>query len=73
VPNLTYNATWNEVSSGTVKMTATFQLEATGRVGDPTPRAALAAAVTAIAGRAASVHPVVTQTDADTMTITVTI
>jgi hypothetical protein len=73
MPNLTYSATWNEISTGTVKMTAVFQLEATGRAGDPTPRAALSAAVTAIAARAASVHPVVTQTDADTMTITVTI
>jgi len=73
MPLLTHNATWNEISSGTVTLTAVFQLEATGRAGDPTPRTALASAVTAISGRASSVHPVVTQTDADTMTITVTI
>jgi hypothetical protein len=73
MPNLTHNATWNETSAGTVVLTAVFQLEATGRSGDPTPRTALAAAVSAITGRASSVHPVVTQTDADTMTITVTI
>jgi len=73
MPLLSSSTSWNEISSGTVKLTATFQLEATGRVGDPTPRAALAAAVSAITTRAASVHPVVTQTDSDTMTITVTI
>ncbi len=73
MPNLTHTATWNETSAGTVTITAVFQLEATGRVGDPTPRAALSSAVTAIASRAASVHPVVTLTDSDTMTITVTI
>ena len=73
MPNLTHTAGWNELSSGTVTMTAVFQLEASGRAGDPTPRAALSAAVTAIAARAASVHPVVTLTDADTMTVTVTI
>jgi len=73
MPILTHNATWNETSSGAVTLTAVFQLEATGRTGDPTPRTALANAITAIASRASSVHPVVTQTDADTMTITVTI
>jgi len=73
MPSLTHTASWNQTSSGTVTLTAVFQLEATGRVGDPTPRSALASAVTAIASRASSVHPVVTQTDADTMTITVTI
>jgi hypothetical protein len=73
MPNLTHTATWNQTSGGTVTLTAVFQLEATGRSGDPTPRAALSAAVTAIAARAASVHPVVTQTDTDTMTITVSI
>jgi hypothetical protein len=73
MPNLTHNASWNQTSAGTVTLTAVFQLEATGRSGDPTPRAALSAAVSAIATRASSVHPVVTQTDTDTMTITVTI
>ena len=73
MPNLGHSASWNQISSGTVTMQMTFQLEATGRAGDATPRTALAAAVTAIASRAASVHPVVTQTDTDTMTITVTI
>ena len=73
MPLLTHNATWNDLSTGTVTLTAVFQLEATGRAGDPTPRTALAAAVSAIAGRATSVHPVVTLTDSDTMTITVTI
>jgi hypothetical protein len=73
MPLLTHNATWNQISTGTVTIAATFQLEATGRSGDPTPRAALSAAVTAIAARAATVHPIVTQTDTDTMTITVTI
>jgi len=73
MPALTHNATWNEVSTGTVTLTAVFQLEPTGRAGDATPRAALSSAVSAIAGRATSVHPVVTLTDSDTMTITVTI
>ena len=73
MPNLTHNASWNQTSAGTVTLTAVFQLEATGRSGDPTPRAALSSAITAIAARAASVHPVVTQTDTDTMTISVSI
>jgi len=73
MPNLTHTAAWNVTSAGTVTLTAVFQLDPSGRTGDPTPRAALSAAVTAIAARAASVHPVVTQTDTDTMTITVTI
>jgi hypothetical protein len=73
MPNLTHSAAWNVTSAGTVTLAAVFQLEASGRSGDPTPRSALAAAVTAIATRAASVHPVVTQTDTDTMSVTVTI
>ena len=48
MPNLTHSASWNETSSGTVTLTAVFQLEATGRPGDPTPRTALANAVTSL-------------------------
>ena len=47
MPILTHNATWNEISSGTVTLTAVFQLEATGRRGDPTQTDADSMTITA--------------------------